>query len=76
MVLAPGTGFGAGIVLQDQLVRGAVGFGGELGHAPVNFDGPPCFCGGRGCLAVYASSRGIAEAAQARVAGRPEAPRC
>src|SRR5438094_9627367 len=73
VVLAPGTGFGAGIVLDGRLVRGAAGFGGELGHTPVKFDGPPCWCGGRGCLAVYASGRGIAEAAQARVAGHPDA---
>ena len=69
VVLATGTGLGAGIVLDGRLVRGASGFGGELGHTPVKFDGPPCFCGGRGCLAVYASGRGIAEAAQARAAG-------
>src|SRR5881392_4128531 len=68
VVLAPGTGFGAGIVLDGRLVRGAAGFGGELGHTPVKFDGPPCWCGGRGCLALYASGRGIAEAARARVA--------
>src|SRR3989475_9530384 len=68
VVLAPGTGFGAGIVLESRLVRGAAGFGGELGHAPVKFDGPPCWCGGRGCLAVYASGRGIAEAARERAA--------
>jgi glucokinase len=74
VVLAPGTGFGAGIVLDGRLVRGAAGFGGELGHAPVKFDGPPCWCGGRGCLALYASGRGIAEAARARVAGLPDAP--
>ncbi len=74
VVLAPGTGFGAGIVLDGRLVRGAAGFGGELGHVPVKFDGRPCWCGGRGCLAVYASGRGIAEAARARVAGHPEAP--
>ena len=74
VVLAPGTGFGAGIVLDGRLVRGAAGFGGELGHTPVKFDGPPCWCGSRGCLAIYASGRGIAEAARARVAGRPEAP--
>ena len=73
VMLALGTGIGGGLVLQDRLIRGAVGFGGELGHVPVNFDGPPCFCGGRGCLSVYASSRGIVEAAQARVAGRPDA---
>lgn len=68
VVLAPGTGFGAGVVLDGRLVRGARGFGGELGHAPVKFDGPPCWCGGRGCLAMYASGRGIAEAARAAVA--------
>ena len=70
VVLAPGTGFGGGIILEGRLVRGVNGFGGELGHTPVNFDGPRCWCGGRGCLAVYASGRGIAEAARARVAGQ------
>src|SRR2546428_12840079 len=74
VVLAPGTGFGAGIVLESRRVRGAAGCGGELGHGPVRFDGPPCWCGGRGCLALYASGRGIAEAARARVAGLPDAP--
>jgi glucokinase-like ROK family protein len=72
VVLAPGTGFGAGVILDGRLVRGVAGFGGEFGHTPVKFDGPPCWCGGRGCLAVYASGRGIAEAAQARVAGHTE----
>ena len=66
VVLAAGTGFGAGIVLDGRLVRGARGFGGEFGHTPVKFDGRPCWCGGRGCLAVYASGRGIAEAARER----------
>lgn len=69
VVLAPGTGFGSGIILDGRLVRGVNGFGGEFGHTPVNFDGPRCWCGGRGCLAMYASGRGIAEAARARVAG-------
>jgi glucokinase len=69
VVLAAGTGFGAGIVLDGRLVRGAVGFGGELGHVPIRFDGPRCWCGGRGCLALYASGRGIADAARARAGG-------
>ncbi len=73
VVLAPGTGFGGGILLEGRLVRGAHGFGGEFGHAPVNFEGRPCWCGGRGCLAVYASGRGIAEAAQERLARAPDA---
>lgn len=74
VVLAPGTGFGSGIILDGRLVRGATGFGGEFGHTPVNFDGPRCWCGGRGCLAIYASGRGIAEAARARVRSDASAP--
>lgn len=73
VVLAPGTGFGSGVVLEGRLIRGAHGFGGEFGHAPVKFDGPPCWCGGRGCTALYASGRGIVEAARRRVAGTPGA---
>jgi predicted NBD/HSP70 family sugar kinase len=69
VVLAAGTGIGAGIVLDGRLVRGASGYAGEFGHAPVKFDGRPCWCGGRGCLVVYASGRGIAEAAGGRAAG-------
>lgn len=69
VMLAAGTGLGAAIVLDGRLVRGVRGFGGELGHAPVKFDGRPCWCGGRGCLAVYASGRGIAEAARALARG-------
>ncbi len=72
VLLALGTGLGAGIVLDGRLIRGVAGFGGELGHSPVKFDGRPCWCGGRGCLAVYASGRGIGEAARARVAGHPD----
>src|SRR3989475_3816306 len=68
VVLAAGTGFGGGVILDGRLMRGVAGFGGEFGHAPVKFDGPPCWCGGRGCLAVYPSGRGIAEAVRARVA--------
>jgi glucokinase len=70
VVLAPGTGFGSGFVLDGRLVRGARSFGAEFGHVPVKFDGRPCWCGGRGCLAVYASGRGIAEAARERLAAR------
>jgi glucokinase len=73
VVLSTGTGIGAGIVLDGRLVRGAAGFGGELGHAPVKFDGPMCWCGLRGCLALYASGRGIADTARARVGGDAKA---
>lgn len=59
VVLALGTGVGGGIILDGRLHRGQKGFGGELGHVPVNFDGRPCICGGRGCLKAYVSGTDI-----------------
>nr|WP_236714820.1 ROK family transcriptional regulator [Nonomuraea pusilla] len=47
-------GIGAGLVVDGSLFRGAYGLAGEIGHVVVVPDGPPCRCGGRGCLEVYA----------------------
>jgi glucokinase len=55
-----GTGVGGGIVVEGALLRGSHGQAGELGHLPIDRDGPPCCCGGRGCLELYASGPGIA----------------
>jgi glucokinase len=60
VMLALGTGVGGGIILGGVLHRGEGGFGGELGHVPINFDGRPCICGGRGCLKTYVSGTDIA----------------
>lgn len=53
-------GIGAGLVANGELFDGAVGLGGELGHTSINFDGPPCPCGNRGCLELYANDRALA----------------
>src|SRR5687768_12561192 len=45
-----GTGIGCGIVLNDEVVRGASGNAGEIGHIIVDPDGPLCDCGLRGCV--------------------------
>jgi predicted NBD/HSP70 family sugar kinase len=47
-------GIGAGLVVDGALFRGTSGFAGELGHVVVDRDGPPCGCGGRGCVEAYA----------------------
>jgi predicted NBD/HSP70 family sugar kinase len=47
-----GTGIGAGLVLGDEVVRGASGNVGEIGHIITDPDGPPCDCGRRGCVKV------------------------
>ncbi|MEU9860438.1 ROK family transcriptional regulator [Streptomyces sp. NPDC047971] len=68
-----GTGLGSGLVLDGALHRGARTGAGEFGHQTVQLDGPPCGCGGRGCLEVLclaAVARGeLPEAARILGAG-------
>lgn len=59
-VFAIGTGIGGGLVLNGQLHLGIGGTGGELGHMTIDFNGPACGCGNRGCLEAYASGPAIA----------------
>jgi glucokinase len=77
VMLTLGTGVGGGLVAAGTLLAGAAGLAGELGHMPSVTDGPPCACGGRGCLEVYASGPAVArQARQARPggSGRPDGP--
>lgn len=48
-------GFGAGIILNGVLLRGATGVSGEIGHMTVDEMGDFCQCGNRGCLNTVAS---------------------
>ncbi len=64
MLVAVGTGIGAGIVLNGQVYRGQFGIAGEPGHYRVVPDGRLCGCGNRGCWEQYAS--GSALVAEAR----------
>jgi predicted NBD/HSP70 family sugar kinase len=43
------TGIGGGIIVEGRLLRGSMGFSGEVGHMRMSEDGPPCGCGRRGC---------------------------
>ena len=45
-----GNGVGAGIYNNGRLVRGHLGFAGEIGHIAVTPGGKPCVCGKKGCL--------------------------
>jgi len=74
VVLAIGTGVGGGIIIDGQLARGHRGYGGELGHVPLNFSGPTCMCGCRGCLAAYLSGGLMARRARELSARRPGSP--
>ncbi|HYG38795.1 MAG TPA: ROK family protein [Cytophagales bacterium] len=59
IVITLGTGLGSGIVVNGNLVYGADGFAGEIGHTLVNVNGRWCGCGRRGCLETYVSATGI-----------------
>jgi predicted NBD/HSP70 family sugar kinase len=72
-------GIGAGVVLGGELFRGASGFAGEFGHLTIDPYGPPCACGGRGCLERLAGQDALLRLAgwdaRMRCAGsRPEWP--
>jgi glucokinase len=51
--LTMSTGVGAGLILGGRLHRGVMASAGEVGHAPIAWDGEPCSCGLRGCLEAY-----------------------
>jgi glucokinase len=55
-----GTGVGAAIIMDGQLIRGVKNFAGEIGHATVDRDGELCSCGSKGCLETYTSGPWLA----------------
>lgn len=55
IMLTLGTGVGGGIAINGQPYLGSKGYGGELGHMVIKYDGLPCPCGLTGCLEQYAS---------------------
>jgi glucokinase len=60
------TGVGGGLVLDGQLIRGASGNAGHIGHVVVDPDtGPLCGCGGRGCAEAIARGPALVTWAQA-----------
>jgi predicted NBD/HSP70 family sugar kinase len=49
ILLTGGVGIGGGLVTAGQLLRGACGFAGEVGHIQVTPTGDTCRCGREGC---------------------------
>jgi len=69
----PGTGIGGGCVYEGRILTGGTRSCLEVGHMPIQPDGPLCGCGNRGCLEAVASRLAISSAA-AVAAIRGEAP--
>ena len=54
-----GTGVGGGVIIDGKLYRGLSNAAGEIGHMPINENGPECNCGGRACLESYIGNNRI-----------------
>ena len=57
-----GTGVGGGVIIDEKIVAGRHGLGGEIGHIHArDEETESCNCGGVGCLEQIASATGIAK---------------
>jgi glucokinase len=63
-----GTGIGTGIVLDGRIYHGHSGSAGEGGHVSIDYHGPLCSCGKRGCIEVLAAGPAIGSRARAKLA--------
>jgi predicted NBD/HSP70 family sugar kinase len=64
-----GAGLGGGIVLNGQLLSGASGLAGEVGHTTIDPDGPLCSCGNTGCWETLVSQRALYRYVQEAILG-------
>ncbi len=62
-----GTGIGTGIVLDGRIYHGNTGSAGEGGHVSIDYHGPLCPCGKRGCIEIMAAGPAIGARARAKV---------
>ncbi|MCO4850688.1 transcriptional repressor XylR [Bacillus vallismortis] len=60
------TGIGIGVIINNHLYRGVSGFSGEMGHMTIDFNGPKCSCGNRGCWELYASEKALLTSLQTK----------
>lgn len=66
-VITLGTGIGLGLYVNNQLVIGANGLAGEIGHSIIRRDGRECKCGNLGCLETYVAKEGIVRTAKEKL---------
>ncbi len=72
LLITLGTGVGGGIVLNGDIVEGAHGGAGEIGHMSMDPEGPLCSCGGHGCLETYSSATAVKRMANEGIKVNPD----
>jgi glucokinase-like ROK family protein len=63
------SGVGAGIVLHQEILTGAAGIAGEVGHVTIDPLGPVCKCGNQGCWEAIVSAPAIFKRMRERILG-------
>jgi glucokinase len=66
-----GTGIGTGIVLDGRIYHGYTGAAAEGGHVTIDYHGPVCACGKRGCIEILAAGPAIGKRARSKIATDP-----
>jgi glucokinase len=66
-----GTGVGSGIIFDQNIFHGEKGYGGEFGHASIDYNGPVCGCGNRGCIEAYLGNSYLVANARAEILLHP-----
>lgn len=62
-----GTGIGTGIIFNRQIYHGRTGSAAEGGHVTIDYHGPRCACGKRGCIEAMAAGPAIARRAREKL---------
>jgi len=62
-----GTGIGTGILFDGHIYYGRTGAAAEGGHVSIDYNGPRCGCGKKGCIEVLASGTAIGKKARAKL---------
>lgn len=62
-----GTGIGTGILIDGHIYHGRTGAAAEGGHVSIDYNGPRCNCGKKGCIEVLASGTAIGKKARAKL---------
>ncbi len=66
-----GTGIGTGIVFDGRIYHGNTGSAGEGGHVSIDYRGPLCNCGKRGCIEILAAGPAIGARARSKLGAGP-----
>lgn len=74
IMITLGTGVGSGVVANGQMIYGADGLAGELGHCIARRGGRLCGCGRSGCLETYTSATGVVRTALEFLEASPTVP--